>query len=556
MTNLSDEIQQDAGEVRVQVVSIEKKLGDGTSNAKPDAFKEMGLYGPEGPGILEPPYSPNELIKLVEGSSILPQAVSAMAQNVVGFGHTLVADASLKPGEAGDYPKEVAAERERLEQFFTYGHYDAEWNTMARQFWKDLESTGNAYLEMLRDGAGDLSGWEKMDPSSMRLTMVDRELTEFTVKARKGTKYEEMTFRKRFRRFVQISDGRPAVWFKEFGDPRELSSATGKPFTVDELAKDIPPATEILHFRIYWPGTPYGVPRWVGNLPSVAGARAADEVNWLFFDNKTIPPLFILVNGGTLTDGSMQRVTDAIRGAKGRDKFHSAIVLETSAGPGALAVPNAKATTIDIKPMNVTSDGQFLEYDKAARAKVRSAFLLPPLFVGESDDYSHATAQASQEVADAQVFTPERQLWDELVNRHIMPALDARFWTYKTNSGKESDPMQLADLLVKFAQEGALTAGELRVEAQSILGKELQEIPKADWLDMPLKVWLQKAGAQAQADQAGGPAAPGGEPAGKVGKKAIRKSLAGVETVGELVAILVELRKELLLAEAAGELAN
>lgn len=546
MTALEErEAAGEAGVVKVTVVEVQKALGDGKSNALPDQFREQGLYN-EG-GVVEPLYNPAELVQIVQQSSILPQCIAAMVQNVHGFGFTLTAHPSLKPGEGGKWPAAVQAEKDRLDFFFAYGHPTEKWDATRKKLWWDVEAAGNGYLELLRDGKGDLCGWEKLDPTEIRMTGVDRELTEFKVKARVGTEYKELTFRKRFRRYVQLSGGRPAVWFREYGDPRvDISSATGKPLAAKEIEANVPSATEILHFGIYAPGTPYGVPRWVGNMPAVAGARAADEVNWSFFDNKATPPYFIMVSGGALSDGSIKRITDAVKGAKGRDKFHSAVILETAAAPLASA-PGAKPSSITVQPMTVQQDGLFQEYDHNSRAKVRSSFRLPPLFAGESEDYSHATAQASQEVAESQVFAPEREAFDDLVNRTVLADLGARFWTFQTNSGKETDPQQLTDIITKIAAEGGLTAGEVRMLAEEILGREFEELPKeADWLTMPLKVWLQKAGAEAQQQ-----AAEAGVEKAPADKTPVKKG----DAVASLVKLLLDVRKGMLEAEANGDAA-
>ena len=54
------------------------------------------------------------------------------------------------------------------------------------------------------------------------------------------------------------------------------------------------PATELLHFALHSPRSPYGVPRWIGNLLSVLGSRQMEEVNYLYFSNKSVPPLALL----------------------------------------------------------------------------------------------------------------------------------------------------------------------------------------------------------------------------------------------------------------------
>lgn len=549
-------------EVSVRTI---KAIGDGISQAVPsDMWQNTGLYQQ---GVLPPPYDPKQMIDMVQSSSILPQCISAMVQNIHGFGYTLTPDPALVPGENGEYAADVVAERDRLEFFFSYGHPDYRWDTHRRQLWWDVEATGNGYLEVLRDGAGIVSGWEKIDPQDMRLARMDPDPTPVDMKVLDGTEYQSVTYHKRFRRFVQLVTGRSTafgsssnamVWFKEFGDPRAISAEDGRVLSEDDIGKGKRQATEILHFRVYAPGTPYGIPRWIGTTPSVLGSRAADEVNFSFFDNKCTPPFFVLVSGGTLSDKSVQRINDAITQAKGRDKFHSAVVLETSATP-APATPGYKQTAIEIKEMSVHNDGLWQEFDANSRAKVRSSFRLPPLFAGESQDYSHATAQASQEVAEAQVFAPERDAFDETINRRIMPELDAKYWHFKTNASKETDPADRAALLVALSTGGALTAGELRQEAEQILGRELEPLDNAPWLDMPVTVFLAslkqqaaeaQAAAQAEAaaqQEAGGPDDAQNAPGGPQG---VTKG----NGVGDLIRMLVAVRKGVLEAEASGDL--
>jgi hypothetical protein len=54
---------------------------------------------------------------------------------------------------------------------------------------------------------------------------------------------------------------------------------------------------------------------------------------------------------------------------------------------------------------------------------VRRSFRLPPIFIGAADDYNFASAVASYTVAEAQVFRPERDEFDEIINVKLMSAL-------------------------------------------------------------------------------------------------------------------------------------
>jgi hypothetical protein len=68
-------------------------------------------------------------------------------------------------------------------------------------------------------------------------------------------------------------------------------------------------------------------------------------------------------------------------------------------------------------------DAMFEGYDERCNLRVRSSFRLPPLFIGYAQDYNYATAVASYQIAEAQVFKPERDEFDETINVTIMREL-------------------------------------------------------------------------------------------------------------------------------------
>jgi hypothetical protein len=82
----------------------------------------------------------------------------------------------------------------------------------------------------------------------------------------------------------------------------------------------------------------------------------------------------------------------------------------------------------------------FEKYDERAEVRVRRAFRLPPIFVGQAADYSFATAYASYTVAEAQVFQPERGEFDEIISIRLLPVMG--FTGYRMRSL----PMQINDV--------------------------------------------------------------------------------------------------------------
>src|SRR5262249_62103184 len=128
------------------------------------------------------------------------------------------------------------------------------------------------------------------------------------------------------------------------------------------------PATETLHFTVPSTGPPYGVPRWIGALLSVLGSREMEEVNYLYFSNKSVPPLALLVSGGRLSDASVPRIERHIQeNLKGKDGFHKILILEADGG----ATGDAKAK-IQLVPLTQAQQGDqlFGAYDSANIDKV------------------------------------------------------------------------------------------------------------------------------------------------------------------------------------------
>jgi PBSX family phage portal protein len=389
-------------------------------------------------GALQPPYDPEALCLLVEHSNSLRPNVDAYATNIDGFGYRFdpvidfdaedarqrVTDAlaleRMIARDAGSLPdstsltptaEEVTArftelqrlarmERARLDGFFEFCCFDHSFVHLRRSSRQDLEVTGNAYWEVLRDGKGDVARFVYVPAYTVRLLPLDREATEIQERVRVSpTSFETVSSRRRLRRYVQIQ-GSERMYFKAVGDPRVISRSTGRAFpdvaALHAAQPDDGPATELMHFAIHSPRSPYGVPRWVGTLLSVLGSRSMEEINYLYFENKSVPPLALLVSGGRLSDSSVPRIERFIEeNLKGKANFHKILILEadgTGTGDGGRA-------KIELRPLTEAQqhDALFQSYDERNIDKVGSSFRLPRLLRGESKDFNRACYSADTE---------------------------------------------------------------------------------------------------------------------------------------------------------------
>ena len=429
--------------------------------------------------VIEPPYPLEELQKLPEMSNILRQAIDAYVTNLLGFGWTLVqTDPEYEPSEAEQ--KQIDQEYDTLRELFEYASPGGDIATILAKVIADRERTGNGYLEVIRDVDGKIVALSHVPAHTVRITpATEEQLVRITI----PLPGREKTFlvRKRFRRFVQIVDSRK-VYFKEFGDPRQMDYTTG------EFAESVPfekRATELIHFKIDSPTSVYGVPRYIGNLLAILGSRKAEELNYSYFLSGKHIPMAILVQNGFLSESSIEKLQEYLQSLGGVENAYKFLVLE-SVTPGDVQGAGSK---IELKPLvdTLQQDALFIEYDAKNREKIRSAFRLPPLFVGETHEYNRATAEASYKVANEQVFRPLQKEIERIINSTIVADLGIRFWRFKLNTPELVDAKEVAQMIAHFNAAGGVSPNLARQILSKLLNEELPEY-EGEWAELPLKV--------------------------------------------------------------------
>jgi len=114
---------------------------------------------------------------------------------------------------------------------------------------------------------------------------------------------------------------------------------------------------------------------------------------------------------------------------------------------------------IEIKPLQNErqKDGLFKEYQEGCLTNIRSAFRIPSVFTGHAQDYTYASAKTSFEVADSQVFAPERNKLDDLVNHKFLAQFNPKYWTFRLQPPRITDPEEVIRALKNFDGIGAMT---------------------------------------------------------------------------------------------------
>ena len=500
-----------------------KKSEDGAGTESAALEEEGGAGAFVHADVIEPPLPLEVLVRVYEESNSLRQNIDAMSTNVDGFGFEIAPSMPLEGAEAdglvadkledekkditddavkehlATLVKKVGRERRRAKNFFQFC-CDEGFIELRRRSRDDLEVLGNFYWEVLRDKAGRICRFVHLPAYTMRLTKLGKSV-EVNVKRKVDpVTFETVKEKRRFRRFIQTVSGE-MVWFKEFGDPQIMSRKTGK-FHKDEaditaqMKEDSEEgvATEVIHFKIPALKGPYGMPRWIGNILSVRGSRLAEEVNYFYFRKKAIPPMMIFVEDGTLGNEAVERLTTFFEQLMGEtEKFWSVPVIEGESAEEAKRRGVAWSGTPRFKIERLMDqqlkDALFQEYDSNNRDKVGESFRIPRLLRGDIRDMTRASAIVGKAFGEQQVFQPERDRFDSMINRKIMPALDYKYVEFRTRAPIMRDPISLTEMVSALVKAGVLIPEEGREIAEDIFNREFTRI-KEDWVKQPLVLTL------------------------------------------------------------------
>lgn len=497
------------------VVDSQVKGATGPSESHGSGFK-----------IISPPWDPAALLNRHWNSSALRQNVDAYGVNIHGHGYTLIPrynldgeDTTTIIGDAIFFetgreptPEEIearrleyvaAARRERIKAklFFDYCCSESSFTELRRQMSMEQEIIGHAFWEVRRQADGKIAAFSQVPGYTIRALIPDREtpvtfevpiMTEpFAWGRRSETRHETLWGQ------VNTDTSHVRAYFKPFGDTRTISSRTGRAYaSIEELRTEEPgiaEATELIQFKVWHPMTQlYGVPRWIGCLKHVLTAEKAEFVNLIFFDNKSIPPLALLVSGGSVTEDAIAKIESYIEDEIAGDasNFHKILIIEAEPADSPSDPLNSGKVRIELVPMTqyIQDDGLFQKYMSFGRECIGESFRNPKIVRGATEGINRATAIAALVFAESQVYGPERQAFDWWVNRFIMPELEIVHWEFRSNSPVATD-LDTATAIAELTKVGLLTPEEGRALTSRVFNVDLDKIDE-DWTKQPLQLTL------------------------------------------------------------------
>lgn len=423
---------------------------------------------------LEPDLPLEGLGEIVKNSGILPQCIHAYKNNIAGYGIGI----KYIEDDQEETP-EAEAEWHRLEDILNLLTIEEDTKEIFEDIIEAREKYGIAYCEVIRDMQGNV----------VQLEFI-KEVP--TIRMSRPRDYADLTYyyhgkkivrKKKFRIYKQTVGG-TTVYFKEFGDPRIMDFRDGKFYEgVDRQYQ----ANEIIEFKI-GPEN-YGEIRWIGQILGSDGARRAEQLNNNYFINGRHTPIMICIKGGTLTESSYEKLQLYMNDIKGEKGQHSFLIMETEALDTDFDV---KQPEIEIKDLAsvLQKDELFQEYIDNNRKRIQSAFNLPDLYVGYTQDFNRATAQTAQEVTEKQVFQPERTSLAWQINNRLLNGYQLKYCEVEFLAPEITNPDDLFKILSITERAGGLPPNKAKQIAYNAIGEDSDDY-EGEWGDIPLVVSAQ-----------------------------------------------------------------
>jgi PBSX family phage portal protein len=455
--------------------------------------------------IIPTPYDLSNLHKIAEKSNVLSQCITSYVTNICSSGYRVV--------PCDDLIEISIDEKLLLESFITNANSEESLTKVSSKQVTQYEKYGFSFVEVIRDGKGSVSLLRNAKSASMRILTSSETTVEVTYTVKRGGRRSKVKEMRRFKRYIQMRNGR-RVYFREFGDPRQMDWMNGQYESNDYEIPMERRATEIMHNRQYSEDV-YGVPRWIGQLPAILGSREQEEVNLRYFEDNTVPAAMLTVSGGRLTKQSFQDLKVQLESqGVGKDRQNKIILVE--AVPEVTELDGKGTVKLDLHTLTDArqSDGLFQKYDESNQSKVRSSFRLPPVFIGLSEDHTYASVSSSAYIAEVQVFLPERRSHDEFLNKGLVnhpQGLNLKTVKLESKGPSVTNPEQIIKTLTALNVMGGLTPRTAIEMVNETIQLTLPQLPETgsedweDWMDQPLSLTLKMQATQQTGDAVNSP---------------------------------------------------
>lgn len=375
--------------------------------------------------VITPPYNLYELANFYDTNFANHAAIDAKVANTVGLGYKFeTTQDTVMRMENMDNESAMQKARRRIErlkgeatEWLESLNDDDSFLTIMEKIDLDLESTGNAYMEVGRTVTGEIGYIGHIPSTTMRVRRI-----------RDG--------------FMQIVGGR-VVYFRNFG------ATNPNPVTDD------PRPNEVIHFKAYSPlNTFYGVPDILSAYLSLKGDQLAAQFNIDYFENKAVPRYIVVVKGARLDSESEDRLFRFLQtGLKGQN--HRTLYVPLPA--------DQEGNKIEFQMMPIEANVQEASFDKyhqKNRDDILMAHQVPLSKLGGVDAGGLAAALAQDRTFKEQVTRPAQRYIEKMVNKIVKTKTD--LIELKFNELTLTDEISQSQIIERYIKTQVITPNEAR----------------------------------------------------------------------------------------------
>lgn len=398
-----------------------------------------------------PPLGPNSLERLADlllEDTDFAVCCSQIAIDVTGLGYHFV------PFDKDNAPE---ADRKKLEDFFGNCNPDYTFDEICYNINLDLESLGNGYMEVTREGNQPGGVVQRLDHIPGREVRITKDL----------------------KNFIQVREGKHA-WFRRFGsDPDEETSKD--PDTGEVL-------NEAIWFMHYHPSSRvYGIPRVVPALAAVMGNRFQQDRNLKFFYNKAIPEWCLMIKGDF--SGMTPEEEAELEEFRQNIQNHLELVLRGE-HYRLLQIEVPQGVELEWKMIGVENkDADFRKYYKDNRDQIVRSYSMMPHRIGiiESGNIGGGTGETQIETYKASVPKPRQEKWEKKMLGLIRRGLSVETFYMKWDEIDSIDEAREAEILGRIGPLPFLSVNDGRAWISKFLKMPLEPLAY-DWADYPFPV--------------------------------------------------------------------
>ena len=378
--------------------------------------------------LVQPVYNLDYLSQIYEISTYNYAAINAKVANIVGLGYQFIE--SKKTNDAFDNiddEKQLARARRKLnklkqdlQSWLDETNDEDTFTQTLIKVYTDLETTGNAYIEIGRTATGNIGYIGHIPAKTMRVRRL-----------RDG--------------FIQLLYGK-AVFFRNFGDQETPNPIAGQ--------EDRP--NEVIHLKKYTPmNNYYGVPDIIAAQQALAGNEFAGRYNLDYFENKAVPRYIITVKGAKLSPESERKLLEFFQvGLKGKN--HRSLYVPLPADS-----PDQKVE-FKMEPIEAgNQEGSFEKYRKANRDEILLAHRVPINKIGIPEGVSLANARDADKMFKEQVCRPAQDILEKKLGRIFSEKTDALVLKFNELNLTDEDTQSKID--ERYLRMQVITPNEVRI---------------------------------------------------------------------------------------------